>query len=474
MGTSDTVEFAAILRELKGRSGLSYGALARRLHVSTSTLHRYCNGDAVPADYAPVERLARLCGASPAEQVDLHRRWIIADEARRRGRAAGAGPVGAETVEAGPVEVTSAGAESAGSVGTGPAGGEPEETEPAATEPAATAGSAPEADIVSGGRAVVVGEDGAGRARGRAAGGRLRWHALAASAVALVAVVAAAFGLRAAWPGTSSDRVSASVPASTSAGRSAAPAPSPPVTGSAHAAPARHTPSAGAASPASGSARPAPPPARATGGSGGTAGGALPLAVRVQPYAFEDPCSQHYLINSPATKVPPPPEQADAQGWVRALGGVASGEQYITLTVQGTGHDTVVLNALHVRVLTSGAPLPWNDYAMGVGCGGGVGVGAFAVDLDQGRPAPKAENGQADLPRKVSEGDPEVFHIKADTSAHDVSWYLELDWSSGTRSGTLRLDDQGRPFRTSGAAGRPAYDYPLGDDNWERAVVNTD
>ncbi|MEU0681348.1 helix-turn-helix domain-containing protein, partial [Streptomyces albogriseolus] len=34
------------------RGGLSYGVLAKRLHMSTSTLHRYCNGDAVPADYA--------------------------------------------------------------------------------------------------------------------------------------------------------------------------------------------------------------------------------------------------------------------------------------------------------------------------------------------------------------------------------------------------------------------------------------
>ncbi|MFJ9812744.1 helix-turn-helix domain-containing protein [Streptomyces sp. NPDC101158] len=78
---------AGLLRTLKERSGLSYGALAKRLHVSTSTLHRYCNGDAVPAEFAPVERLGRLCGASREELVELHRAWIVADEARKRGRA---------------------------------------------------------------------------------------------------------------------------------------------------------------------------------------------------------------------------------------------------------------------------------------------------------------------------------------------------------------------------------------------------
>ncbi|MER8046043.1 helix-turn-helix transcriptional regulator [Streptomyces sp. NPDC094032] len=78
--------FAELMRGLKERSKLSYGALAKRLHVSTSTLHRYCNGDAVPTDFAPVERLGRLCGATRDELVELHRAWIVADEARRRGK----------------------------------------------------------------------------------------------------------------------------------------------------------------------------------------------------------------------------------------------------------------------------------------------------------------------------------------------------------------------------------------------------
>ena len=76
-------EFAALMRELKARSGLSYGVLAKRLHVSTSTLHRYVNGDAVPTDYAPVERLARVCRATPEELIELHRSWVLADALRR-------------------------------------------------------------------------------------------------------------------------------------------------------------------------------------------------------------------------------------------------------------------------------------------------------------------------------------------------------------------------------------------------------
>ncbi|MGW4892989.1 helix-turn-helix domain-containing protein [Kitasatospora sp. NPDC004240] len=37
----ETDAVAQLLQELKSRSGLSYGALATRLHLSTSTLHRY-------------------------------------------------------------------------------------------------------------------------------------------------------------------------------------------------------------------------------------------------------------------------------------------------------------------------------------------------------------------------------------------------------------------------------------------------
>ncbi|NYV77323.1 helix-turn-helix transcriptional regulator, partial [Streptomyces sp. UH6] len=83
-GAEDTAGFARRLRELKDRSGRSYGVLAKRLHMSTSTLHRYCNGDAVPTEYAPVERFARVCGASTEELVTLHRAWVLADAARRR------------------------------------------------------------------------------------------------------------------------------------------------------------------------------------------------------------------------------------------------------------------------------------------------------------------------------------------------------------------------------------------------------
>jgi hypothetical protein len=404
-------EFSELLGRLKERSGLSYGVLGKRLHTSASTLHRYVNGDAVPTDYAPVERFARLCKATPEELVELHRRWVLADA--RRGQKAG----GAE----------------------------------------AAAKAVPEVEAVVERRPLTE----APVAR------RRRTVVLAGSAVAAALVSAALVAnlvpgggeedqsgkqsVGAASP-SADDRPGASEPADAK-GSSASPSAS-----------RSGSPTASASASAS---------ASRSGGAGAAQGGgfedgANAPTVDVDPYKWEGPCSQHYLVDEKPERVPPPPGQPEARGWVTALGAVAGGQQMLALTVQGTGRATVVLDELHVRVVDKSAPLAWNDFAMGVGCGGGVETTAFGVDLDAGRPVISPKAGQRDFPYKVSESDPEVFYVFADARAHNVSWYLELEWSSGDKQGIVRVDDNGEPFRTSGNVGRPAYTYPLGASEWGR------
>ncbi|MFE4210478.1 helix-turn-helix domain-containing protein, partial [Streptomyces goshikiensis] len=127
--------FARLLRELKDRSGLSYGTLAKRLHMSTSTLHRYCTGDVVPTEYAPVERFARLCKASPEELLELHRNWVLADTNRpRRGAGEGDGPARAAAAPATPPSSPSS-----------PSSPSPHESGPGATQESAPADTAPAA-----------------------------------------------------------------------------------------------------------------------------------------------------------------------------------------------------------------------------------------------------------------------------------------------------------------------------------------
>ncbi|WP_240661200.1 MULTISPECIES: helix-turn-helix transcriptional regulator [unclassified Streptomyces] len=443
-------EFAALLRELKDRSGLSYGVLAKRLHMSTSTLHRYCNGDAVPTDYAPVERLARLCKAGPEELVELHRRWVLADAVRRRKPETPAADA-PEKVTRTPEQDTAPAVTGGPGRTTGPAAAEAPDR---STAPAPAPAEAPEQST---GRPTEEASDGP---RPRL---RTRTAVVAGTAVAAVVVgITLALGLP--DGGTDGDAAKKPVGAATVDDKDVTP-----------------TPSLSASSSASASASPSqtPAPADKKTSSPPAPGAAVadtddedsgvPLTVHTEPYAWESPCFQRYLVNRPASEVKPPPVQQDAPAWVSAFGAVSSGEQYVKLTVQGTSDRTVVVEDLTVRVAGKRSPLAWNDFVMGhpgVGCGAGVPTRSFTVALDAARPDVTPQAGHDDFPFSVSQSDPEVYYITADASAYDVSWYLELKWSSGSRSGTLTVDDKGRPFRTSGNNGRPAYEFPLGGEKW--------
>ncbi|MFD9906919.1 hypothetical protein [Streptomyces sp. NPDC059063] len=199
-----------------------------------------------------------------------------------------------------------------------------------------------------------------------------------------------------------------------------------------------------------------------------TAQGGTPVTARVRPYAYENQCTQHFLVNRGPGKLPQPPAEPEAPAWVRAFDAVPAGEQFVEVTLQGTGKDTVVLNRMNVRVVQTRPPLAWNDYATGVGCGGDVTTRSFRVDLDSPRPVVVPKNGQRGFPYKVSESDPEVFYVKAGVTSKYVTWYLEVEWSSGDRHGVLAVNDRGQPFRTSGAGGRPQYQWPLGGEKWDK------
>ncbi|MFI9365222.1 helix-turn-helix domain-containing protein [Kitasatospora sp. NPDC053057] len=409
-GAAETEEFARLLRELKTRSGLSYGTLAKRLHTSTSTLHRYCNGTALPHEYMAAERFARMCRATPEELVELHRSWILADAAR--GRRAERAERAAESPAIPVVPVA---------------------------PPAEEEGGAPVVAVVA-----------------EPAPPRRRRSALIACAAAVALLGTVVVVTRPTIWGGGNDpgaATAATTGATGTAGTAGVPEPSPSASATAVA--------TATATPAVAVTATAPSPSASP-----SADGPAPLTVGTRPYVYNDPCSQHFLVNSAPAQVGPPAPERDAPRWAAAYGAVSAGGQEVALTVQGTGSDTVVLEALHVRVTAKGAPLAWNDYSMGVGCGGGIETKSFDIDLDRGSPVITVKGGQRDFPYKVSESDPEVFYITAHTKAHDVRWDLTLDWSSGSRRGTIPIDNKGTPFRTSANVNRPGYDYPPGSSEW--------
>ncbi|MFJ2967642.1 helix-turn-helix domain-containing protein [Streptomyces collinus] len=304
-----------MLRSLKERAGLSYGALAGRLHLSTSTLHRYCTGDSVPAEFAPVERFGRICRADPEELLELHRRWAVADEARR-GR--GASPSeGAQVPVPAPVPVV--------------------QSPPTVAEPTPLARQLISRYVLLGAAVVALSTSGA------LAIDRFRAESVPDLTVPAITV-----------PDPSTEEV-------------------------------------------------------------GAAGGNVPLSVAVVP--SDDDCSR--------------------------TDGTRTRPTTFRLKVLSTAEGPVTMTAMDVRVLSAEAPPAEVTYA---DCQGIDAQHPFAVDLDA--PEPRAVSPRRGFPFEASAGTPLVLDVTAHTSKSEVRWYLKLRWTQGPRSGTLRIDDGGHPFRT--------------------------
>ncbi|MFD5815845.1 helix-turn-helix domain-containing protein [Streptomyces sp. NPDC127038] len=458
----DVEEFAALLRRLKGRTDRSYAALARRLDMNASTLHRYCSGEAVPLGFAPVERFAAMCGASPAERVELHRLWILAVAARQRPRPTPAAAPEA-TVEPAPA--------------TGPAPvpeREPATARPPVTDHEPVAVDAPEAVTA----AEAPAEPGpaepppATESEVPSPGpGSTPWYRRRAvvAAVVVTALLATLGGLSTLPSGHSTggaghtddagDRVSGARAGGARRG-SATPSASPSAPhGRKTGTPAPDT-SGGDGASSGATASPSP-----GAGSAGT-----PIAWTVNSQLWATGCDHDYVIDKAPDQVPPPPAPQDAAPWARTQNAVHGGQTLMDISVQGRTDTAVVLEALRVRVVGRSAPLKGTDYFTGQGCGGDLAPGSFKVDLDVDRPIARPvanyEGGTTTparhLPYRVSAADPEVLTVDAQTEDCDCSWVLELDWSSQGRTGTVRIDDHGRPFRTSGIKGLPRYWYTNG------------
>ncbi|MFD4020941.1 transcriptional regulator [Streptomyces sindenensis] len=461
------------LSALREGSGRTYASLARRIGVSGSTLHRYCTGRTVPAEFAPVERLARLCGAPAGDREELHRLWLLADGERLDRQGVAPPPEGT----AGPPEE---------GFRPGPFDEEPPDTVP-------SPGNAPEAAAVPAPALTPDPGSGSGSGSGQssAVGGRTsRKPPLRSSrtrrygqglgvlaAAVLVLALVVAFGRP--WSAGSDGRTSVAhvpggppedSPKSPSSGSLAPGKPQATASGFAREAP----PGAPASTTPPGAGPRGEPLPRPSGSSSSAAAGRVPFTWTGDAHVWKNGCDHSYLLDRAPGAVPPPPVQADAASWAGALGGVHAGETGVRITLQGRDERAVVLESLRIRVVERRSPAGGRVYRMSSGCGGSLTPRMFDVDLDASRPVARsvAGNDSGDpieavaFPYRVSVTDPEVFLITGRTVGCDCSWVAELAWSSGGRSGTVRIDDGGRPFRTSGIRGHSVLDYDTTTGRW--------
>ncbi|GAA3059847.1 helix-turn-helix domain-containing protein [Streptomyces glomeratus] len=490
VSTEDDVEqFAALLRRLKDRTERSYGSLARRLGMNTSTLHRYCAGETVPQDYAPVERLAAFCGATPEERLDLHRLWLLAVTARQRPRAGDEAaeptktegalkPTGDERASGPDSRTAGRAGGSTCSVGGGADGiggdgggtsGSPPRLDAGAPDAALAAPDAP-----GPGSCESTAQWDAVRSTGRPWYRRRRTVVGAATATVLLVTL----GSMSALSADRSHDNSAKAP-----GQSR-------TTGSG----TSHHPSATAASPSRGRSSASPSTGVRASGSPESKGGSsaetksdapvptgVPLAWTADSQIWDGGCGHDYVIGKGPAQVPQPPVEQDSGVWAATQQAVPGRQTMVQISVQGKSSTAVVLAALRVRIVSRGTPVTGNAYAMGQGCGSDLPPRNFSVNLDVDRPIAHARPGNdsgkpvpaVQFPYRVSAEDPEVLQVTATTEAYDCNWYLELDWSSQGRTGTVRIDDHGHPFRTSSIKGLPHYWYGT-NDHGVRQWVPTD
>jgi hypothetical protein len=167
----------------------------------------------------------------------------------------------------------------------------------------------------------------------------------------------------------------------------------------------------------------------------------------------------------------------DAETWATRFGAVHGDSTIVEATVRTAAPNPVVIEAVHIRVDERRDALDWPAFDMSMGCGGALTPAVFAVDLDADRPVARPLAGYdgetmtgltvPEVPFAVTAEEPLALRVEATARSCDCDWSIELEWSSGERSGTVTIDDGGRPFRTSGTGDGTPYGFSSETRSWQ-------
>ncbi|MEU7823409.1 hypothetical protein [Catellatospora sp. NPDC049133] len=187
-----------------------------------------------------------------------------------------------------------------------------------------------------------------------------------------------------------------------------------------------------------------------------------PYVVNADPGELSSP---HRVMDPESRR---PPADDEVAEWMQRVEAIPS-EGRILLTLQGSTSKTVVLQDLTIEVVERGPAIEATRlYYPDSGCGANESPRLFKVGLDDANPRPVPVPGTdaagkeipaVAFPFSVSESDPEIFVITAEPGRCDCTWRLRLRWTSAGRSGTLVIDDHGRPFRTAAVVDTNARKY---------------
>jgi hypothetical protein len=178
-----------------------------------------------------------------------------------------------------------------------------------------------------------------------------------------------------------------------------------------------------------------------------------------------------FVIGRTPDAVPRPPSSPEEQeAWVSDLGARLASDVKIEVTLTGTTPDAVVLHSLTAVVVR--VPSPSGGAIYGANCPppGLAPLRMFLTQLDATEPTVKLHPSRGrDFPYKISSTEPEVFRIIVSPGECDCDWTLQLAWTSGGRTGTVTIDDDGKPFLSSSSRGRAGYAYDWDARQWVTA-----
>ncbi|MFB6678838.1 hypothetical protein ACFCWG_41825 [Streptomyces sp. NPDC056390] len=143
------------------------------------------------------------------------------------------------------------------------------------------------------------------------------------------------------------------------------------------------------------------------------------------------------------------------RAWERRTGAVRAAPQGIRLALRGVGSKPITINKVEVehkkcRPAVKGIHV--------VFLSSHTAEKTFLVDLDEVDLAATYENVQAnsDFPVKLRKGELEDVEISAVSANQDCDWVAKVTWVSNGHTRVSTIDDQGKPFRTTGLSRRTA------------------
>jgi hypothetical protein len=180
-----------------------------------------------------------------------------------------------------------------------------------------------------------------------------------------------------------------------------------------------------------------------------------PITATVIPNA--DP-PLRMVVPSARTSVGSPGSGCDGfRRWGLRLGGADAGETTFKLIVQSETDDPVYIAG--VRAVVSRVRPIRSPVVVVCPSQGEAPEREVLIDLDTSQAGRYVRAGrQEPFNFVLSRGKSEIFRITAATKRHAVHWVLEVDVVVAGKHRTMRLDDNGRAFATSGYARRvPEY-----------------